>query len=155
MRVVRRTALFLRSEKGGFCSPSREIEVAAPLALHGQCSSMRCCQKRGYSLSEEGIPFDSSPSRGGAGGCSALRCIVSAALCAAARQRGYSLSEENTPFGTPRERRGESPSTPDLGSLQLEGLHALRSAGAVYVASPRVFCGSLPLATAPYSVGRE
>ena len=37
----------------------------------------------------------------------------------------------------------------------LEGLHALRSVGAVYVAAPRVFCESLPAATAPYSVGRE
>ena len=35
-------------------------------------------------------------------------------LRAAAGQRGYSLSEENTPFETPRERRGESPSTPAL-----------------------------------------
>ena len=33
---------------------------------------------------------------------------------AAAWQRGYSLSEENTPFRSPRERRGESPSTPAL-----------------------------------------
>ena len=29
-------------------------------------------------------------------------------------QKGYSLSEENTPFENPRERRGESPSTPAL-----------------------------------------
>ena len=99
MRVVRWTALFLRSEKG--------------------------------------VPFD-SPLRGGGEGSACWRCIDSAALCAAARQRGYSLSEENTPFGTPRERRGASPSTPDIAGLQLEGLHALRSAGAVYVASPRV-----------------
>ena len=51
-------------------------------------------------------------------------------------QRGYSLLEENTPFKSPRERRGESPSTPDIASLELEGLHALRSVGAVYMASP-------------------
>ncbi len=37
-----------------------------------------------------------------------------AARHAAASQRGYSLSEENTPFESPRERRGESPSTPAL-----------------------------------------
>ena len=82
---------------------------------------------------------DSAPLFEGWVGCSACwRCIDSAALCAAARQRGYSLSEGNTPFGTPRERRGASPSTPDIAGLQLEELHALRSGGAVYVASPRV-----------------
>ena len=55
---------------------------------------------------------------------------------AAAPQRGYSLSEENTPFESPRERRGEYPSTPDIAGLELEELHALRSVGAVYMASP-------------------
>ena len=45
-----------------------------------------------------------------------------------AGQRGYSLSKENTPFGTPRERRGETPSTPDIAGLELEELHALRIA---------------------------
>ena len=53
-----------------------------------------------------------------------------------AGQRGYSLSKENTPFGTPRERRGETPSTPNIAGLELEELHALRSVGAVYMASP-------------------
>ena len=53
-----------------------------------------------------------------------------------AGQRGYSLSKENTPFGTPRERRGEDLSTPGIGSLQLEELHALRNVSAVYMASP-------------------
>ena len=42
------------------------------------------------------------------------------AACAPRHQRGYSLSEENTPFESPRERRGESPSTPNIGSLQFE-----------------------------------
>ena len=42
-----------------------------------------------------------------------------------------------------------------IAGFRLEGLHALRSVGAVYVAAPRVFCVSLPLSTAPYSVGRE
>jgi len=51
-------------------------------------------------------------------------------------QRGYSLSKENIPFGTPRERRGESPSTPNIAGLQLEELHALRNVSAVYMASP-------------------
>ncbi len=32
--------------------------------------------------------------------------------------------------------RGESPSTPDIAGLQLEELHALRSVGSVYMASP-------------------
>ena len=45
-------------------------------------------------------------------------------------QRGYSLSEENTPFETPRERRGESPSTPGIGSRVFEGLLGLRSVSA-------------------------
>ena len=36
-----------------------------------------------------------------------------------------------------------------------EGLHALRSVGAVYVAAPRAFCVSVHAATTPYSVGRE
>ena len=53
-----------------------------------------------------------------------------------AGQRGYSLSKENTPFGTPRERRGETPSTPDIAGLELEELHALRNVSAVYMASP-------------------
>ena len=44
-----------------------------------------------------------------------------------AGQRGYSLSKENTPFGTPREKRGENPSTPDIGSLDLEELLSLRN----------------------------
>ena len=51
-------------------------------------------------------------------------------------QRGYSLLKENTPFVSPREERGESPSTPDIGRLQLEGLLSLRSGSAVYMASP-------------------
>ena len=46
---------------------------------------------------------------------------------AAAGQRGYSLPKENTPFGTPRERRGESPSPPDIAGLGLEELLGLRN----------------------------
>ena len=51
---------------------------------------------------------------------------------------GYSLSQkENIPLTPPRERdEGPSPSTPHIGSLWLEELHALRSVGAVYMASP-------------------
>ena len=51
-------------------------------------------------------------------------------------QRGYSLLEENTPFVSPREGRGGYPSTPDIAGLMFEELHALRSVGAVYMASP-------------------
>ena len=50
----------------------------------------------------------------------------SAARDAAAGQKGYSLSEENTPFENPRERRGESPLDPRIGSRALEELHTLR-----------------------------
>ena len=64
------------------------------------------------------VAYFDSPLRGGGDGSACWRCMNSAALCAAARQRGYSLSEENTPFGTPRERRGASPSTPDIAGLQ-------------------------------------
>ena len=39
------------------------------------------------------------------------------AACAPRHQRGYSLRKENTPFESPRERRGEGPSTPGIGSL--------------------------------------
>lgn len=60
----------------------------------------------------------------------------------------FSFAKENTPFGTPRERRGAFPSTPSIGSPDLEGLHALRSVSAVYVAAPRAFCVSIHLSTA-------
>ena len=49
----------------------------------------------------------------------------------------FSFSErEYPPFEPPRERRVEAPSTPDIAGLELEELHALRSVGAVYMASP-------------------
>ena len=49
----------------------------------------------------------------------------------------FSFSKENIPLTPPRERdEGPSPSTPHIGSLDLEELHALRSVGAVYMASP-------------------
>ena len=51
----------------------------------------------------------------------------------------------------PQEKgRGESPSTPDIAGLRLEELHALRNVSAVYMASPWIFCESLPLSHAPY-----
>ena len=49
----------------------------------------------------------------------------------------FSFTKENIPLLNPQEKgRGESPSTPDIGNLRLEYLHALRSVGAVYMASP-------------------
>ena len=51
--------------------------------------------------------------------------------------KGAILSRERmAPFRSPKRTRGEGPSTPDIAGLQLEGLHALRSVGAVYMASP-------------------
>ena len=56
-----------------------------------------------------------------------LCCKAVVCPCAAqgnGRHRGYSLFEENTPFETPRERRGESPSTPALRDLGLKSCSA-------------------------------
>ena len=39
--------------------------VAAPAALHSQCSSLRCCQKKGvFSFAKENTPFVSRPLHG-------------------------------------------------------------------------------------------
>ena len=62
--------------------------------------------------------FLSMPQRGG---------VLVPTAVGSAGQRGYSLLEENTPFVSPREGRGEFPSTPNIVSLQLEELHALRN----------------------------
>ena len=49
----------------------------------------------------------------------------------------FSFAKENIPLTPPRERdEGPSPSTPHIAGLILERLHALRSVGAVYMASP-------------------
>ena len=40
------------------------------------------------------------------------------------------------PLDPPEKGEGPSPSTPHIGSLELEGLPGLRSVGAVYMASP-------------------
>ena len=50
--------------------------------------------------------------------------------------RGIFSHVREYPPWTPKRTRGENPSTPDIGSLQREELHALRSVGAVYMASP-------------------
>ena len=51
--------------------------------------------------------------------------------------KGAILSRERmAPFRSPKRTRGEFPATPDIAGLQLEGRHARRSVGAVYMASP-------------------
>ena len=51
--------------------------------------------------------------------------------------KGAILSRERmAPLDPPRERKGPCPLTPHIAGLQLEWLHALRSVGAVYMASP-------------------
>ena len=52
--------------------------------------------------------------------------------------RGIFSHLREYPPWTPKRTRGECPSTPDIAGLQLEELRALRSVGAVYVASPQV-----------------
>ena len=42
------------------------------------------------------------------------------------------------PFEPPEKGKGSCPLTPHIAGFGLEGLHALRSVGAVYVAAPRV-----------------
>ena len=69
---------------------------------------------------------------------------------AAAGQRGCSLSKENTPFGTPRERQGGFPLDPAHWQFVARRAAQPAESGAVYMASPWIFCESLRLATAPY-----
>ena len=47
-----------------------------------------------------------------------------------------SLEREYPPYTPKRKDEGPSPSTPHIGSLDLEELHALRNVSAVYMASP-------------------
>ena len=46
------------------------------------------------------------------------------------------LEREYPPYTPKRKDEGSSPSTPHIGSLDLEELHALRNVSAVYMASP-------------------
>ena len=46
------------------------------------------------------------------------------------------LEREYPPYTPKRKDEGPSPSTPHIGSLDLEELHALRNVSAVYMASP-------------------
>mgnify|MGYP007060511772 CR=1 FL=1 len=51
--------------------------------------------------------------------------------------KGAILSRERmAPFRSPKRTQGAPPLAPAIAGLQLEGLHALRSVGAVYMASP-------------------
>ena len=58
--------------------------------------------------------------------------------CAGVRIKGDILFREREypPYTPKRKDAGPSPSTPDIAGLILERLHALRSVGAVYMASP-------------------
>ena len=56
---------------------------------------------------------------------------------AGVRIKGAILSRERmAPFRSPKRTQGALPLDPDIAGLQLESLHALRSVGAVYMASP-------------------
>ena len=46
------------------------------------------------------------------------------------------LEREYPPYTPKRKDEGPSPSTPHIGSFNLEELHALRNVSAVYMASP-------------------
>ena len=65
-----------------------------------------------------------SAARDGGEGCSPQGCDISP-HSVGTRDKGAILSRERM-----------APSTPNIAGLQLEGLHALRSVGAVYMASP-------------------
>ena len=58
------------------------------------------------------------------------------------------LEREYPPYTPKRKDEGPSPSTPHIGSFWLEELRRLRNVSAVYMASPWIFCDSLPVATA-------
>ena len=80
-----------------------------------------------------------------------------AARHAAASQRGYSLSEENTPFESPRERRGESPSTPALAVGRLKscaacGIRCLPSVAARRFGLLLLPAAALPAIRQPYAI---
>ena len=72
--------------------------------------------------------------------CNAARCAAgeTAAPVALHESKGiFSFSEREYPPYTPKRKdEGPSPSTPHIGSLDLEELHALRNVSAVYMASP-------------------
>ena len=54
--------------------------------------------------------------------------------------RGIFSHVREYPPWTPKRTQGALPLDPAIAGLQLEGLHALRSVGAVYMASPPQVC---------------
>ena len=103
---------FIAARKRGFFRAQRARGVYA--ARRG-CSFFAPIGRRGFNRSAAARhPFSRARAEG-------------RAACAPRHQRGYSLSEENTPFESPRERRGASPSTPDIAGLGLEELLSLRN----------------------------
>ena len=76
-----------------------------------------------------------SAARDGGEGCSPQGCDISP-HSVGTRDKGAILSRERMAPWTPKRTRGEGPSTPNIAGLLLEGLHTLRSVGAVYMASP-------------------
>ena len=68
---------------------------------------------------------------------SAARCAAGKGSAdGAARVKGAILSRERMAPLDPQENARGGPLDPAIAGLQLEGLHALRSVGAVYMASP-------------------
>ena len=68
--------------------------------------------------------------------CRALRGGKTPAPCGSALKGGILFSKRIPPFEPPEKDEGPSPSTPHIGKLGLEELHALRNVSAVYMASP-------------------
>ena len=66
----------------------------------------------------------------------ALRGVVMQRVTLLPTKRGILFPKRIPLLKSPEKGEGSSPSTPDIAGLILERLHALRSAGAVYMASP-------------------
>ena len=68
--------------------------------------------------------------------CSPKGLLLSLHRAGGESKGAFSFAKENAPLEPQEKGRGEAPSTPDIAGLILERLHALRSVGAVYMASP-------------------
>ena len=67
------------------------------------------------------------------------------------RAKGTILSRERmAPFRSPKRTQGALPLDPTHWQPQSRRAARAAQSGAVYMASPRIFCESLPVATAPY-----
>ena len=103
---------FIAARKRGFFRAQRARGVYA--ARKG-CSFFAPIGRRGFNRSAAALhPF----SRASAGG---------GAACAPQHPRGPFSHVREWPPWTPKRTRGEGPSTPDIGSLDLEGLRSLRN----------------------------